>query len=223
MESFEIDEDLENNIKLLNKELADLKNERIKSEKIEIMFNKRYKVLNIQKELSDLKKRNQIKSLEKKKIIRINMFNDKNILKEKKLKEEQELEEQKMKNFALKNKINKSLEWRKRNFSEKNRKEANKIKQEKNKRKKSVDEQNEKNFNEKKQMHDIAKINIMKLEEKKHNGKIMKNLILKNELHKQTEKEIEKIGKINKLYRNDEDINKILQKYPNNDKLLKKK
>ena len=121
MESSENLENLDEKIKVLNKMLSGLKKERIKSEKQEILFNKRYKVLSVEKELANIKKRNELKSLEKKQIVRANISNDKNELKQKKLNDLQKLEEQRMKNLVLKNKINTSLEWRKRNFSKKNK------------------------------------------------------------------------------------------------------
>ena len=195
--------------------LSGLKKERIKSEKQEILFNKRYKVLSVEKELADIKKRNELKSLEKKQIVRANISNDKNELKQKKLNDLQKLEEQRMKNLVLKNKINKSLEWRKRNFSEKNKIEANKIKQEKIKRKQCVNEINEKNLNEKKQIHDNLRINVIRHAKKIKDEKIKKNLIIKTELKNQIEKEIEALQKINKLYKNEDDINEILKLYHN--------
>ena len=215
MDSTENLENLDEKIKILNKLLSGLKKERIKSEKQEILFNKRYKVLSVEKELADIKKRNELKSLEKKQIVRANISNDKNELKQKKMNDLQKLEEQKMKNLVLKNKINKSLEWRKRNFSEKNKIEADKIKQEKMKRKECVYEMNIKNLNEKKQMHDNLRISIIRHEQKIKNEKIRKNLIHKTELKNQIEKEIEELEKINKLYKNEDEINQILQLYPN--------
>jgi hypothetical protein len=187
----------------------------MKSEKEELLFNKRYKVLSVEKELADMKKRNELKSLEKKQIVRANISNDKNELKKKKMNDLQKLEEQKMKNLVLKNKINKSLEWRKRNFSEKNKIEADKIKQEKMKRKECVYEMNIKTLNQKKQMHDNLRISIIRHEQKIKNEKIRKNLIHKTELKNQIEKEIEELEKINKLYKNEDEINQILQLYPN--------
>ena len=216
MESSENLENLDEKIKVLNKLLSGLKKERIKSEKQEILFNKRYKVLSVEKELADIKKRNELKSLEKKQIVRANISNDKNELKQKKLNDMQKLEEQRMKNLVLKNKINKSLEWRKRNFSEKNKIEANKIKQEKIKRRQCVNEINEKNLNEKKQIHDNLRINVIRHAQKIKDEKIKKNLIIKTELKNQIEKEIEALQKINKLYKNEDDINEILKLYPNN-------
>ena len=144
MDSTENLENLDEKIKILNKLLSGLRKERMKSEKEELLFNKRYKELSVEKELADMKKRNELKSLEKKQIVRANISNDKNELKQKKMNDLQKLEEQKMKNLVLKNKINKSLEWRKRNFSEKNKIEADKIKQEKMKRKECIyDNENE--------------------------------------------------------------------------------
>ena len=107
------------------------------------------------------------------------------------------------------------MEWRKRNYSEKNKIEADKIKNERISIKKFLNEMNEKDLVQKKQIHDNVKINKMRLEEKKNNEKIMKNLILKSELKKQIEKEIEKIGKLNSFTKNDDEINKILKIYPN--------
>ena len=198
MDSTENLENLDEKIKILNKLLSGLRKERMKSEKEELLFNKRYKVLSVEKELADMKKRNELKSLEKKQIVRANISNDKNELKQKKMNDLQKLEEQKMKNLVLKNKINKSLEWRKRNFSEKNKIEADKIKQEKMKRKECVYEMNIKNLNEKKQMHDNLRISIIRHEQKIKNEKIRKNLIHKTELKNQIEKEIEELEKINK-------------------------
>ena len=215
MDSTENLENLDEKIKILNKLLSGLRKERIKSEKEELLFNKRYKVLSVEKELADMKKRNELKYLEKKQIVRANISNDKNELKQKKMNDLQKLEEQKMKNLVLKNKINKSLEWRKRNFSEKNKIEADKIKQEKMKRKECVYEMNIKNLNEKKQMHDNLRISIIRHEQKIKNEKIRKNLIHKTELKNQIEKEIEELEKINKLYKNEDEINQILQLYPN--------
>ena len=215
MDSTESLENLDEKIKILNKLLSGLRKERMKSEKEELLFNKRYKVLSVEKDLADMKKRNELKSLEKKQIVRANISNDKNELKQKKLNDLQKLEEQKMKNLVLKNKINKSLEWRKRNFSEKNKIEADKIKQEKMKRKECIYEMNIKNLNEKKQMHDNLRISIIRHEQKIKNEKIRKNLLHKTELKNQIEKEIEELEKINKLYKNEDEINQILQLYPN--------
>ena len=215
MDSTENLENLDEKIKILNKLLSGLRKERMKSEKEELLFNKRYKVLSVEKDLADMKKRNELKSLERKQIVRANISNDKNELKQKKMNDLQKLEEQKMKNLVLKNKINKSLEWRKRNFSEKNKIEADKIKQEKMKRKECVYEMNIKNLNEKKQMHDNLRISIIRHEQKIKNEKIRKNLIHKTELKNQIEKEIEELEKINKLYKNEDEINQILQLYPN--------
>ena len=215
MESSENLENLDEKIKVLNKLLSGLKKERIKSEKQEILFNKRYKVLSVEKELANIKKRNELKSLEKKQIVRANISNDKNELKQKKLNDLQKLEEQRMKNLVLKKKINKSLEWRKRNFSEKNKIEANKIKQEKIRRMQCVNEINEKNLNEKKQIHDNLRINVIRHAKKIKDEKIKKNLIIKTELKNQIEKEIEALQKINKLYKNEDDINEILKLYHN--------
>ena len=158
MESEEIQENSKENITFeinqLNKALSYLKKENQKSEKDEILLNKKNNVLNIIKNLTDNKRKNELKSIENKKKIRICISNDKNILKQKLQNDKENLEKQKIKNFCLKHEINKTLELRKINFTEKNKKEADKMKQEKIQIKEILSEMREKNLNEKKQIHD---------------------------------------------------------------------
>lgn len=210
-----MEENLDDKIKKLNKVLTGLKKERKKSEKEEILFNKRYKVLRIERELKEIKRKNELKLLEKKQKVRTSISYDKNKLKEKKLNDKQNIEEKKIKNFFQKNNINKSLQFGKRNFSEKNKREFDKIKQEKISIQKQIKDMNDKNLNQNKQIHDNVRLNIFRLEEKKENEIMEKNLILKNELTKQIEKEIANLGKINKFAKNEEEINNILKMYSN--------
>lgn len=223
MESLENEEDINDKIKVLNKVLLNLQKERKKSEKEEIIFNKRYRVLNIEKELNELKRKRELKSLEKKQKVRTSISHDKNILNQKKINDKKNLEQQKLKNVIQKNNISKSLEVRKRNFFEKNRKEAEQLRQEKASIKKCLIEMNKENLNKKKEIHDNALINQIRLINKKQTEKVAKNLMVKNELKKQIEKEIEKIGRINKFAKNEEEINKILKMYPNNNRFNQNK
>lgn len=209
------DENSEDKIKLLNKILQKLKEEKIKSEKNEILYKKRYKVFSMDKEKLNIKKANEIKSLIKKKYIRACISNDKDKLIQKKLNDEQKLEEQKIKNFFLKFNINKSLEWRKQNFSGLIKKKTDRIKQEKIIRMNNLIEIKEKNLQEKKQIHDEAKINLMILKEKKMKEKNIKNIALKTQLKKKIEDEIEALQKFEPFTKNEEEINKILKLYPN--------
>lgn len=215
MKISEFDENSEDKIKLLNKILQKLKEEKIKSEKNEILYKKRYKVFSMDKEKLNIKKANEIKSLIKKKYIRACISNDKDKLIQKKLNDEQKLEEQKIKNFFLKFNINKSLEWRKQNFSGLIKKKTDRIKQEKIIRMNNLIEIKEKNLQEKKQIHDEAKINLMILKEKKMKEKNIKNIALKTQLKKKIEDEIEALQKLEPFTKNEEEINKILKMYPN--------
>ena len=215
MKISEFDENSEDKIKLLNKILQKLKEEKIKSEKNEIIYKKRYKVFSMDKEKLNIKKANEIKSLIKKKYIRACISNDKDKLIQKKLNDEQKLEEQKIKNFFLKFNINKSLEWRKQNFSGLIKKKTDRIKQEKIIRMNNLIEIKEKNLQEKKQIHDEAKINLMILKEKKMKEKNIKNIALKTQLKKKIEDEIEALQKFEPFTKNEEEINKILKLYPN--------
>jgi len=215
MKISEFDENSEDKIKLLNKILQKLKEEKIKSEKNEILYKKRYKVFSMDKEKLNIKKANEIKSLIKKKYIRACISNDKDKLIQKKLNDEQKLEEQKIKNFFLKFNINKSLEWRKQNFSGLIKKKTDRIKQEKIIRMNNLIEIKEKNLQEKKQIHDEAKINLMILKEKKMKEKNIKNIALKTQLKKKIEDEIEALQKFEPFTKNEEEINKILKLYPN--------
>ena len=215
MKISEVDENSEDKIKLLNKILQKLKEEKIKSEKNEILYKKRYKVFSMDKEKLNIKKANEIKSLIKKKYIRACISNDKDKLIQKKLNDEQKLEEQKIKNFFLKFNINKSLEWRKQNFSGLIKKKTDRIKQEKIIRMNNLIEIKEKNLQEKKQIHDEAKINLMILKEKKMKEKNIKNIALKTQLKKKIEDEIEALQKLEPFTKNEEEINKILKLYPN--------
>jgi len=208
-------ENSEDKIKLLNKILQKLKEEKIKSEKNDILYKKRYKVFSMDKEKLNIKKANEIKSLIKKKYIRACISNDKDKLIQKKLNDEQKLEEQKIKNFFLKFNINKSLEWRKQNFSGLIKKKTDRIKQEKIIRMNNLIEIKEKNLQEKKQIHDEAKINLMILKEKKMKEKNIKNIALKTQLKKKIEDEIEALQKFEPFTKNEEEINKILKLYPN--------
>ena len=215
MKISEFDENSEDKIKLLNKILQKLKEEKIKSEKNDILYKKRYKVFSMDKEQLNIKKANEIKSLIKKKYIRACISNDKDKLIQKKLNDEQKLEEQKIKNFFLKFNINKSLEWRKQNFSGLIKKKTDRIKQEKIIRMNNLIEIKEKNLQEKKQIHDEAKINLMILKEKKMKEKNIKNIALKTQLKKKIEDEIEALQKFEPFTKNEEEINKILKMYPN--------
>ena len=215
MKISEFDENSEDKIKLLNKILQKLKEEKIKSEKNEILYKKRYKVFSMDKEKLNIKKANEIKSLIKKKYIRACISNDKDKLIQKKLNDEQKLEEQKIKNFFLKFNINKSLEWRKQNFLGLIKKKTDRIKQEKIIRMNNLIEIKEKNLQEKKQIHDEAKINLMILKEKKMKEKNIKNIALKTQLKKKIEDEIEALQKLEPFTKNEEEINKILKMYPN--------
>ena len=215
MKISEFDENSEDKIKLLNKILQKLKEEKIKSEKNEILYKKRYKVFSMDKEKLNIKKANEIKSLIKKKYIRTCISKDKDKLIQKKLNDEQKLEEQKIKNFFLKFNINKSLEWRKQNFSGLIKKKTDRIKQEKIIRMNNLIEIKEKNLQEKKQIHDEAKINLMILKEKKMKEKNIKNIALKTQLKKKIEDEIEALQKFEPFTKNEEEINKILKLYPN--------
>ena len=215
MKISEVDINSEDKIKLLNKILQKLKEEKIKSEKNEILYKKRYKVFSMDKEKLNIKKANEIKSLIKKKYIRACISNDKDKLIQKKLNDEQKLEEQKIKNFFLKFNINKSLEWRKQNFSGLIKKKTDRIKQEKIIRMNNLIEIKEKNLQEKKQIHDEAKINLMILKEKKMKEKNIKNIALKTQLKKKIEDEIEALQKLEPFTKNEEEINKILKLYPN--------
>ena len=215
MKISEVDENSEDKIKLLNKILQKLKEEKIKSEKNEILYKKRYKVFSMDKEKLNIKKANEIKSLIKKKYIRACISNDKDKLIQKKLNDEQKLEEQKIKNFFLKFNINKSLEWRKQNFSGLIKKKTDRIKQEKIIRMNNLIEIKEKNLQEKKQIHDEAKINLMILKEKKMKEKNIKNIALKTQLKKKIEDEIDALQKLEPFTKNEEEINKILKMYPN--------
>ena len=215
MKISEFDENSEDKIKLLNKILQKLKEEKIKSEKNEILYKKRYKVFSMDKEKLNIKKTNEIKSLIKKKYIRACISNDKDKLIQKKLNDEQKLEEQKIKNFFLKFNINKSLEWRKQNFSGLIKKKTDRIKQEKIIRMNNLIEIKEKNLQEKKQIHDEAKLNLMILKEKKMKEKNIKNIALKTQLKKKIEDEIEALQKFEPFTKNEEEINKILKLYPN--------
>jgi len=215
MKISEFDENSEDKIKLLNKILQKLKEEKIKSEKNEILYKKRYKVFSMDKEKLNIKKANEIKSLIKKKYIRACISNDKDKLIQKKLNDEQKLEEQKIKNFFLKFNINKSLEWRKQNFSGLIKKKTDRIKQEKIIRMNNLIEIKEKNLQEKKQIHDEAKLNLMILKEKKMKEKNIKNIALKTQLKKKIEDEIEALQKFEPFTKNEEEINKILKLYPN--------
>ena len=215
MKISEFDENSEDKIKLLNKILQKLKEEKIKSEKNEILYKKRYKVFSMDKDKLNIKKANEIKSLIKKKYIRACISNDKDKLIQKKLNDEQKLEEQKIKNFFLKFNINKSLEWRKQNFSGLIKKKTDRIKQEKIIRMNNLIEIKEKNLQEKKQIHDEAKINLMILKEKKMKEKNIKNIALKTQLKKKIEDEIEALQKLEPFTKNEEEINKILKMYPN--------
>ena len=213
MESEEIQENSKENITFeinqLNKALSDLKKENQKSEKDEILLNKKNNVLNIIKNLTDNKRKNELKSIENKKKIRICISNDKNILKQKLQNDKENLEKQKIKNFCLKHEINKTLELRKINFTEKNKKEADKMKQEKIQIKEILSEMREKNLNEKKQIHDHVQIDKIRMEEKKNYEKEKKRQMLKNKLKIQIEEEIAKLGKFKK----EEEIKKIMEKY----------
>ena len=213
MKISEFDENSEDKIKLLNKILQKLKEEKIKSEKNEIIYKKRYKVFSMDKEKLNIKKANEIKSLIKKKYIRACISNDKDKLIQKKLNDEQKLEEQKIKNFFLKFNINKSLEWRKQNFSGLIKKKTDRIKQEKIIRMNNLIEIKEKNLQEKKQIHDEAKINLMILKEKKMIERNIKNIALKTQLKKKIEDEIEALQKLEPFTKNEEEINKILKMY----------
>lgn len=215
MKISEVDENSEDKIKLLNKILQKLKEEKIKSEKNDILYKKRYKVFSMDKEKLNIKKANEIKSLIKKKYIRACISTDKDKLIQKKLNDEQKLEEQKIKNFFLKFNINKSLEWRKQNFSGLIKKKTDRIKQEKIIRMNNLIEIKEKNLQEKKQIHDEAKINLMILKEKKMKEKNIKNIALKTQLKKKIEDEIEALQKLEPFTKNEEEINKILKLYPN--------
>ena len=215
MKISEVDINSEDKIKLLNKILQKLKEEKIKSEKNEILYKKRYKVFSMDKEKLNIKKANEIKSLIKKKYIRACISNDKDKLIQKKLNDEQKLEEQKIKNFFLKFNINKSLEWRKQNFSGLIKKKTDRIKQEKIIRMNNLIEIKEKNLQEKKQIHDEAKLNLMILKEKKMKEKNIKNIALKTQLKKKIEDEIEALQKLEPFTKNEEEINKILKMYPN--------
>ena len=188
MKISEFDENSEDKIKLLNKILQKLKEEKIKSEKNEILYKKRYKVFSMDKEKLNIKKANEIKSLIKKKYIRACISNDKDKLIQKKLNDEQKLEEQKIKNFFLKFNINKSLEWRKQNFSGLIKKKTDRIKQEKI----------------------IRMNNLIEIKEKN-----IKNIALKTQLKKKIEDEIEALQKLEPFTKNEEEINKILKLYPN--------
>ena len=81
MESEEIQENSKENITFeinqLNKALSYLKKENQKSEKDEILLNKKNNVLNIIKNLTDNKRKNELKSIENKKKIRLCISNDK--------------------------------------------------------------------------------------------------------------------------------------------------
>ena len=213
MESEEIQENSKENITFeinqLNKALSYLKKENQKSEKDEILLNKKNNVLNIIKNLTDNKRKNELKSIEKKKKIRLCISNDKNILKQKLQNDKENLEKQKIKNFCLKHEINKTLELRKINFTEKNKKEADKIKKEKIQIKEILSEMREKNLNEKKQIHDHVQIDKIRMEEKKNYEKEKKRQMLKNKLKIQIEEEIAKLGKFKK----EEEIKKIMEKY----------
>jgi len=215
MKISEFDENSEDKIKLLNKILQKLKEEKIKSEKNEILYKKRYKVFSMDKEKLNIKKANEIKSLIKKKYIRACISTDKDKLIQKKLNDEQNLEEQKIKNYFLKFNINKSLEWRKQNFLGLIKKKTDRIKQEKIIRMNNLIEIKEKNLQEKKQIHDEAKINLMILKEKKMKEKNIKNIALKTQLKKKIEDEIEALQKFEPFTKNEEEINKILKMYPN--------
>ena len=213
MESEEIQENSKENITFeinqLNKALSYLKKENQKSEKDEILLNKKNNVLNIIKNLTDNKRKNELKSIEKKKKIRLCISNDKNILKQKLQNDKENLEKQKIKNFCLKHEINKTLELRKINFTEKNKKEADKMKKEKIQIKEILSEMREKNLNEKKQIHDHVQIDKIRMEEKKNYEKEKKRQMLKNKLKIQIEEEIAKLGKFKK----EEEIKKIMEKY----------
>ena len=215
MKTIEADKNSDDQVKLLNKILQKLKEEKIKSEKNEILFKKRYKVLSMDKNLWNLKRANELKSLEKKKYIRTCISQDKDKLIKKKINDEQKLEEQKVKNFVLKYNINKSLEWRKKNFSGLIKQQSDKIKQEKKLRINTLNEIKMKNLMEKKLIHDEAKINSLRLKEQKRNQKILKNIGLKTELKRQIDIEIEALAKLNPYTKNEEEINKILKMYPN--------
>jgi hypothetical protein len=213
MESEEIQENSKENITFeinqLNKALSYLKKENQKSEKDEILLNKKNNVLNIIKNLTDNKRKNELKFIENKKKIRLCISNDKNILKQKLQNDKENLEKQKIKNFCLKHEINKTLELRKINFTEKNKKEADKMKQEKIQIKEILSEMKEKNLNEKKQIHDHVQIDKIRMEEKKNYEKEKKRQMLKNKLKIQIEEEIAKLGKFKK----EEEIKKIMEKY----------
>ena len=213
MESEEIQENSKENITFeinqLNKALSYLKKENQKSEKDEILLNKKNNVLNIIKNLTDNKRKNELKSIEKKKKIRICISNDKNILKQKLQNDKENLEKQKIKNFCLKHEINKTLELRKINFTEKNKKEADKMKKEKIQIKEILSEMREKNLNEKKQIHDHVQIDKIRMEEKKNYEKEKKRQMLKNKLKIQIEEEIAKLGKFKK----EEEIKGVMEKY----------
>ena len=213
MESEEIQENSKENITFeinqLNKALSYLKKENQKSEKDEILLNKKNNVLNIIKNLTDNKRKNELKSIENKKKIRLCVGGDKNILKQKLQNDKENLEKQKIKNFCLKHEINKTLELRKINFTEKNKKEADKMKQEKIQIKEILSEMREKNLNEKKQIHDHVQIDKIRMEEKKNYEKEKKRQMLKNKLKIQIEEEIAKLGKFKK----EEEIKKIMEKY----------
>ena len=213
MESEEIQENSKENITFeinqLNKALSYLKKENQKSEKDEILLNKKNNVLNIIKNLTDNKRKNELKSIENKKKIRLCISNDKSILKQKLQNDKENLEKQKIKNFCLKHEINKTQELRKINFTEKNRKEADKMKKEKIQIKEILSEMKEKNLNEKKQIHDHVQIDKIRMEEKKNYEKEKKRQMLKNKLKIQIEEEIAKLGKFKK----EEEIKKIMEKY----------
>ena len=119
-------------IEKLNKYLSDLKKDRLRTEKDELLLNYRNKILNMEENRAAKKLELEAKNHEKKEKIRINMTNDKKLILEKKKNDLINLEKQKNKNSNLKSDIDKSLKSWKASVTRKNKDEADKIKEERN-------------------------------------------------------------------------------------------
>ena len=194
--NIEDNSELDKELLELHQKYAEMKKDRIKSQKDELLLSNKMKLLAQEEKKIQRRLETDSRFQENIEQIRVSVLKNKEMVEEAKRLKELDQEEKKLKNSKTKTEIRESLSNWRINVTNKNKDKVKQIKQEKAENEKLIQMYKDEKKSKNQYLHDRIQTEAMFHEEKKKKEEIDKKMKMKQELENKIKWEIEKKNKL---------------------------